>query len=158
MKLTKPQREQIRLKFGGMCAYSGTPLEDDWQADHIKPIIRNWWNGTCMFPDSDNIDNIVPCQKLINHYKGSLDLETFRSWYMGHLHERLAKLPKNPRTEKSVKRIEYMRRIANYFGVTEDKPFSGKFYFETLKGFNLIQRTSEELHNSRCKAYKYLVK
>jgi len=43
--MTQKQRKQIFDKYDGKCAYSGTPLESDWQADHIKPIIRNWING-----------------------------------------------------------------------------------------------------------------
>jgi hypothetical protein len=73
----------------------------------------------------------MPTQKLINHYKNTLPLESFRTWYLGGLHNRLKKLPKNPRTEKGKRHKEYMLKIANYFGITEDKPFSGKFYFET---------------------------
>ena len=49
------------------------------------------------------------------------------------MHLRLAKLPKNPRTEKSRKKKEYILKIAKYFDITSNKPFNGKFYFETLK-------------------------
>lgn len=132
MYISKKKREQIKNKFGGLCAYSGTPLEDDWQCDHVRPVVRNWWGNDCVSPDAHNDDNLFPVQKIINHYKGSLDLETFRNWFLGGLHERLAKLPKTPRTEKSIKRIQYLRKVAGYFGITEDKPFSGKFYFETI--------------------------
>ncbi len=104
----------------------------DWQVDHIKPIIRNWWTNNAMFEKHHNLDNMFPSQKIVNHYKGSLDLETFRDWYLGGLHERLKKLPKNPKVEKSIKRKKYLLEIAQYFGITEDKPFSGTFYFETL--------------------------
>ena len=126
------KRDIIFSKFNGLCAYSGTPLEPDWQADHVNPIRRNR-DGSKMFPEDDNDDNLVPCQKLINHYKNNLYLEEFRTWYLGNLHLTLQKLPKNPRTEKSKRKIEYMRKVASYFGITETQPFSGKFYFETLK-------------------------
>ena len=128
--MTKCQK--VYDKFNGRCAYSGTPLENDWQMDHVKPIIRNF-DGTKMFPKDDNIDNLVPCQKLINHYKHQLSLEEFRTWYLGNLHLTLQKLPKNPRTEKSKRKNEYMRKVASYFGITETQQFSGVFYFETLK-------------------------
>lgn len=126
------KRQKVYDKFNGRCAYSGTPLENDWQMDHVKPIIRNF-DGTKMFPKDDNIYNLVPCQKLINHYKHQLSLEEFRTWYLGNLHLTLQKLPKNPRTEKSKRKNEYMRKVASYFGITETQPFSGVFYFETLK-------------------------
>lgn len=124
------KRQRIYQKYNGLCAYSGTPLEDDWQIDHINPIRRNW-DGTCLFPQDDKEANLVPVQKIINHYKHSLLLDDFRKWLLGGLHERLAKLPKNPRTEKSRKRKEYLLKVASYFDITPEKPFSGVFYFET---------------------------
>lgn len=132
MYISKKKRQQIRNKFGGLCAYSGTPLEDDFQIDHIKPVIRSRVDGTSMFPELHKDDNLVPTQRIINHYKGSLSLEVFRDWFLGGLHERLAKLPKKPRTERSVKRAQYLRKVASYFNITEDTPFTGKFYFEKV--------------------------
>jgi len=129
MYISKKNREIIKQKFGGRCAYSGTILEDDWQVDHVEPLIRNWWNNTAENSDAHNIDNMFPVQKIINHYKGSLDLETFRTWFLGGLHNRINK-PKNPRTEKSIKRKEYINKVASYFDITEEKPFDGLFYFE----------------------------
>jgi len=134
MYISKKNRELVKQKFGGKCAYSGTPLEDDWQVDHVKPLIRNWWDGTAMKGENHNIDNMFPVQKIINHYKGSLDLETFRSWYLGGLHERIGKLPKKPKAEKSIRRKKYLLKVAKYFGITKTKPFKGVFYFETLPG------------------------
>lgn len=131
MANNKERRQRIYNKFGGLCAYSGTPLEDDWQIDHVRPIARNW-DGIARFKDDDCEENMFPTQKLINHYKHSLSLEDFRTLYLGGLHERLKKLPKNPRTEKSRKRKEYKMRIAGYFGITPDRPFSGTFYFEKI--------------------------
>ena len=80
----------------------------------------------------DDIENLVSTQKMINHYKRGLSIELFRIWYLVNLHKTLLKLPKNPRIEKSKKRIEYIRNITNYFGITETKPFSGVFYFENF--------------------------
>lgn len=120
------------MKFNGKCAYSGTELEPDWQIEHIKPVIRNWFDGTMVFKNDDCLDNMIPVQKIINHYKHSLDLNEFRTWLLGGLHIRLSKLPKNPKTEKSKKRKEYLLKVAGYFNISENKPFSGKFYFETI--------------------------
>jgi 5-methylcytosine-specific restriction endonuclease McrA len=125
-------RQIIFDKFGGKCAYSGTPLESDWQVDHLIPVVRNWWSGDMVFKKNDIMSNLIPCQKLINHYKHSYDLETFRTWLLGGLHTRLKKVPKNPRTTKGAARKKYILKVAGYFGITEDKPFNGKFYFETL--------------------------
>ncbi|MCF8218757.1 MAG: hypothetical protein K9J21_07220 [Bacteroidales bacterium] len=48
------------------------------------------------------------------------------------LHKRLAALPKNPKVEKSIKRKQYLLKVASYFEITENKPFIGVFYFETI--------------------------
>lgn len=117
------KREKIFNKFNGKCAYSGTDLESDWQIDHLIPKRHN---------GSNDIENLIPCQKLINHYKRALSLRDFRALWLGGLHKRLEKLPKNPRTEKSKRHKEYMLKIADYFDIRIDKPFSGKFYFEEI--------------------------
>jgi len=132
MYISKKNREIIKQKFGGKCAYTGTDLLPDWQVDHVSPVMRNWWTNTAMMENNHNIDNMVPCQKIVNHYKGSLDLETFRNWFLGGLHERLKKLPKNPKVEKSHKKKAYLLEVARLFDIQPDKPFSGVFYFETL--------------------------
>jgi hypothetical protein len=139
-RISKKKRIEIRDKFDGLCAYSGTPLEDDWQIDHVKPIIRNWLDGTSMFPEEHCEENFFPSQNIINHYKGSLPLELFRTWFLGGLHLRIDK-PKNPKTEKSKRKKEYLNKVASYFGITPTKPFSGVFYFETIekKGINQKQ-------------------
>jgi hypothetical protein len=41
MYISKKDRELIKGKFNGKCAYSGTDLEDDWQVEHVKPVVRN---------------------------------------------------------------------------------------------------------------------
>lgn len=128
-RISKKDREVIYAKYNGRCAYTGTELKGDWQVDHIQPIIRLIDKG--MYHDDRHvIGNMVPAQKIVNHYKGGLDLETFRDWYMGGLHERLRRLPVNPRSEKSIKRKAYLLEIAGLFGITADKRFEGKFYFE----------------------------
>ncbi len=131
MSLSKKQRESVKDKFGGLCAYSGTLLEDDWQADHIEPIIRCQFTGKIGRPHKNCLENVVPCQRIINHYKWAYPLVTFRR-LISTLHLRLKKLPKNPKKEHTIKRKEYVLKVASYFGITEDKPFSGEFYFETI--------------------------
>lgn len=122
----KQKRELVFNKYGGRCAYSGTQLDDDWQIDHIIPKRFN-------MPNADHIDNLVPTQKIINHYKRALPLDLFKSWFLAGLHNRLKKLPKNPRTEKGHKRKQYLLSVAYYFGITPSKQFDGKLYFEKLK-------------------------
>ena len=132
MYISKKDREIVKQKFDGKCAYTGTELKDDWRVDHVRPIIRNWWTNTATFEKDHNLDNMFPSQKIVNHYKGSLDLETFRTWYLGGLHDRLKKLPKKPKVKKSIKRKRYLLEVAELFNISESKPFSGKFYFELI--------------------------
>jgi len=124
------KRELIKSKYNGLCGYSGTKLEDDWQIEHIKPRIAfeiGYEKG-----NPDDIENLIPVQKIINHYKRGLPLDKFRTWFLGGLHLRLKKLPKNPKNPKSIKRKTYLLKVASYFGITESKPFNGQFYFETI--------------------------
>ena len=132
MYISKKDREIVKNMFGGKCAYTGTELLPDWQIDHVNAVRRNWWlNNSAMFEENHKLENMLPSQRLVNHYKHSMDLEQFR-FFMKDFHIRIGKLPKNPKTEKSIRRKKYMLDIAELFDITPDKPFSGKFYFEIL--------------------------
>jgi hypothetical protein len=52
------------------------------------------------------------------------------------LHLRLKNAPKNPRTDKTLKRKNYIFKVASYFGISEDVPFNGIFYFEETSNNN----------------------
>ena len=120
-------RKLVYEKYNGKCAYTGTPLKDDWQVDHIIPKAQG---GT------DDIENLLPAQRIVNHYKRCLDNETFKTWLLGGLHERLKKLPKNPYTEKGKRHKAYMLEVAGLFGIEPDKPFCGVFYFENPQKYS----------------------
>jgi 5-methylcytosine-specific restriction endonuclease McrA len=125
-------RQKVFEKYDGLCAYSGTPLKDDWQVDHVIPV-KMFEMGYDQFEDPNDINNLMPVQRIINHYKRGLTLEKFKSWYLGGLHERLKKLPENPRVEKSIRHKEYLLEVAELFGIEPDKPFCGELYFEQLE-------------------------
>lgn len=141
MRISKKTRELVKGKFNGLCAYTGKPLGDDWQVDHITSVYKHSYGAfyRCGIIDDiqedikqvHDIDNLFPSLKIVNHYKRSLDLEGFRR-YMTDFHKRLANLPKTTRVPATEKRIVYMNNIAIVFDITIDKPFSGKFYFETI--------------------------
>lgn len=39
--ITKKQRAELRMKFGGRCAYCGCELpEKGWHADHVEAVLR----------------------------------------------------------------------------------------------------------------------
>jgi hypothetical protein len=127
----KVDRQLIFNKFGGKCAYSGTELKDDWQIDHIIPkciTLQSFHN----IKSHNDIENLIPCQRIINHYKRALPLDIFKSWYLDGLHLRISKLPKKTNSPTAIKRKNYLLEVASYFDITESNPFNGKFYFETL--------------------------
>ena len=132
-------RQEVFEKYNGLCAYTGTELQDDWQVDHMVPVHRIKMVAPEMrhimgWPKDPNcISNLMPVQRIVNHYKRSLMLDQFKDWYLGGLHERLKKLPKNPRVEKSIRHKEYLLEVAELFGIEPDKPFCGELYFEQLE-------------------------
>ena len=77
MKLNKNQREALKNKFGGHCAYCGCQLGDKWQADHLEPIRRNG-DGTCLNPELDCYENLMPACNVCNKNKHSFSLEFWR--------------------------------------------------------------------------------
>ena len=79
---------------------------------------------------TDDEDNLVPVLAIVNHYKRCLNNQKFKSWLLAGLHERLKKLPKNPLSERGIKRKDYLLRVANAFDITEDRPFCGELWFE----------------------------
>ena len=56
--------------------------------------------------------------------------QKFKSWLLAGLNERLKKLPKNPKSERGIKRKDYLLRVADAFDIAEDKPFCGELWFE----------------------------
>lgn len=79
-------RKKLYAKYGGRCAYCGTPLGRSWQRDHVEPLVRfrnvRWTfsgrNG-CKNPSAHREDNIVAACTPCNKDKGSMDLETWRA-------------------------------------------------------------------------------
>jgi putative glutamine amidotransferase len=122
------RREKIREKFGGLCAYTGKPLGDDWQIDHIAPRRLLRWKKNI---DVEAEDNLVPCLRTVNYYKRGFGLEGFRKYIM-KINERIRGMKKKDGTYRKnmENRCRYVERIAEAFGITDDAPFDGVFYFE----------------------------
>lgn len=115
-------RDIVYSKYNGLCAYTGQPLGDNWQIDHIHPKCRG---------GSNNVSNLIPAIRIVNHYKRGQDLSTFRQ-YIITLHLRLRKLPKNSKCACTIKRGNYIKEVAFLFGIEVNKPWEGKFYFEII--------------------------
>ena len=133
MKLTKAQREQVRLKFGGKCAYCGCDLPERWHADHIEPIGRTDWFAKQGFtpmghdyPERDVIENMNPACPPCNIDKHSLSLESWRQMI--------------ERSNEVLQRDVSTFRRALRFKLLEIRPEPVTFHFERLQA---LEETTE---------------
>ncbi|HDD2122794.1 TPA: HNH endonuclease [Salmonella enterica] len=94
MALTKKQREKLRMKFGGRCAYCGCELpEKGWHADHVQAVLRKSeqcmkaaekgifrlkTTGEVFRPAADCPENLFPSCAPCNLLKTTYSLEMFR--------------------------------------------------------------------------------
>lgn len=94
MSLTKKQRAELRMKFGGRCAYCGCVLpEKGWHADHVEAVLRKSeqcmkaaakgifrlkTTGEVFRPEADCLENIFPSCAPCNLLKTTYSLEMFR--------------------------------------------------------------------------------
>lgn len=104
MKLSKQQREQLRNKFGGRCAYCGCELTEKWHADHLKAVIRESKfvkdkdgvtrtasTGAVWHPQNECIENLMPSCAPCNLDKQVLDIEVWRSWLQDRMIDSMRK-------------------------------------------------------------------
>jgi len=127
----KIDRQLVYDKFGGLCAFTGKPLGVDWEVDHVLPRSHWQWLQRGQDKQVDDLDNLLPAIRIVNHYKRDHGLESFRMYMLG-FHQRLSKLPKKTQRPQTARRIAYMQEIARLFDIAVDRPFAGKFYFETI--------------------------
>lgn len=79
--MKKTDREIVRQKFGGRCAYCGEHLQAKWHVDHLLPIVRDNWLHQGAAPihgHRDVIENMMPACPPCNIDKRSLTLEDWR--------------------------------------------------------------------------------
>ena len=97
MKLTSIQRDQLKMKYGGRCAYCGCILGIKWHADHGSPVLREGQfhtqydassgrevttykqTGRLLKPENDRLDNYMPSCVRCNILKAGSDIEGFRA-------------------------------------------------------------------------------
>ncbi len=118
MRLTKQQREVLKNKYGGRCAYCGTELKNGWHADHIEPIRRNIECEGCMFPNNDNFDNLNPSCPSCNRMKHSLNVEQFRDMIAYFIHS----------LNENINQYKFAKR----YGLVKETNKEVKFYFEKI--------------------------
>lgn len=130
MKLTKKQREDLRLKFAGRCAYCGELLGDRWHADHIERVerklelVRDGYRtrlrttGEVYRPERDRIENLNPACAPCNIDKSAMGLEAWRS--------------KLQRAADVLRRNQPTYRHALRFGLVQETGAIVTFYFERV--------------------------
>lgn len=129
MKLSKFERNILKNKFGGRCAYCGCQLPERWHADHIDPVVRKLkyvkdkgivTTGEMWNPENDNIDNMMPACPACNIDKHALPLESWRR----QVQDTANILTRNSTT--------YRRAVR--FGLVAETGKEIKFFFEEYKG------------------------
>ena len=71
--LSKSQRKEMYDMFDGHCAYCGCEITiDNFNVDHVAPVVD------MMFPERDNIKNMMPSCRSCNRRKSNYSLESFR--------------------------------------------------------------------------------
>lgn len=115
-------RDKIWQMFGCKCAYCGCDLQSSsgkhMHVDHVKPLVRNWWNGTSVHGENHTEENLFPACPQCNLYKSSLDIEMFRDWVA----DTIRKIGKFT-----------LYRNALRFGMIEIKEWDKVFWFEKYK-------------------------
>lgn len=87
MRLSKRDREFVRTRYDGRCAYCGEVLGPRWHADHLVAVVRDFRfteNGTratgkLLRPENDNLANMMPSCVPCNIDKHSMPLEAWRA-------------------------------------------------------------------------------
>ena len=84
---SKKQREALRAKFGGRCAYCGGELGKSMHADHLEPCLRiqpTPWNELERVemhkPERNTVANMMPACAPCNLHKGGYSLEAWRTY------------------------------------------------------------------------------
>ena len=131
MNLSPKKRSELRMMFGGKCAYCGCDLpEKGWHADHVKSVQRKMKyvadnrgygklipTGEYYAPENDTEDNLFPCCAPCNIYKG---MDTLEIWRKRVLQRVVGVLQRNYPTYRHAVR----------FGQVRETPGPVVFWFE----------------------------
>jgi len=118
VRLKKHEREQVRVKYGGRCAYCGVELGDRWHADHFEPVIRFGDDRKAEQPGNHAVANMMPACAPCNLSKGRQTLEGWREWLAGHVN--------------SLNLYHPIYRLAKAYGLIVETAAPVVFYFEKV--------------------------
>lgn len=118
--IPKKTRELVYKKYNGHCAYCGCELAmKDMQVDHISSVYFEHWHKTG--EELNRIENLMPSCRQCNYYKDVGSIDQFRK-KLQTLMERVSK--------------PFIYRLASKYGMVEEKPWDGEFYFEKFNEIN----------------------
>lgn len=135
---SKRQREALRAKFNGRCAYCGGDLGKAMHADHLEPVVRITRDcmgkplpaSECYYikPERNVVSNMMPACAPCNLHKGGYSLDGWRD-----IIERSAAI---------CRRDTSTFKVGERFGIiaVSEKPVV--FYFERLALKAHIERTT----------------
>lgn len=124
---SKRQREALRAKFDGRCAYCGAELGKVMHADHLDPVVRltpSPYNDLktveMLKPHCNVVSNMMPACAPCNIHKGGYRIEQWRAYLQ--------------RAADIVRKQTSTFRAGERFGVitVSDDPIV--FYFERARG------------------------
>ncbi|AOX11924.1 HNH endonuclease [Pseudomonas putida JB] len=119
MRLKKAEREQVRLKYGGRCAYCGNDLGERWHADHLAPVIRLPDDRVAEQLQNHNLANMMPACAPCNLSKSRMQLEDWRRWLAGHVN--------------SLNQYHPIYRLAKAYGLIAETGAEVVFHFEKVQ-------------------------
>lgn len=124
---SRKQREALRAKFDGRCAYCGGPL-DKMHADHMEPVVRV--TRDCMGrplpaeecymvkPERNVVANMMPACAPCNLHKGGYNLEGWRDIIQ--------------RSAEIARRATSTFKAGERFGIITVSELPVVFYFERI--------------------------
>lgn len=140
---TKKQRETLRAKFGGRCAYCGNDLGRKMHADHMRPVMRittdQWMSPLpsserrLLKPERNTVSNMMPACAPCNLHKGGYSLEGWRDILQ--------------RSAAILRRDTSTFRAGERFGIITVSEQPVQFYFERLSVRAHLKGQNDENHH-----------
>lgn len=139
-RLTAKQREAVRQKYDGRCAYCGEPLGQRWTVDHFEAVRRTYKydrgkgfvaTGHAVNPENDVLENLMPSCPPCNIDKHSSPLELWRA----KLQDACNVLRRNSTTYRHALR----------YGLVSETGTTVRFYFEMVEAQHGLSRNAADV-------------
>lgn len=129
MKKIKIYRDEVHEKCNWRCAYCGIEISlKEMQVEHMIPkanfeiYVGNWFKVPPFLKhlrlwQENHSDNLFPSCRKCNHYKSTMDLESFRR----EISKQLERVQEN-----------FNYSMAKRYWLIQETPKEIKFFFETI--------------------------